>query len=267
MIPRNINSAQYGIMTKSTLYIIGTGPGDPDLLTRKAYKTLQDCSILVAPKASKNGMSTALSIVNQAVDLSGKEIVEVHFPMKKIHLDRDIKSDVLIAWEDTARKVLELLDTRGDVVFPTLGDPGIYSTGYYLYDTICSIRPEVNVKFIAGIPAMSSCSAAISTPVCLGDDKLAVIPATFSESKIRQTLIDFDAIILMKVHKVMDRICTILQETGLTHRAVYVEKAGMADERIIRDLTVAPANPHYFSTIIIRKREVRPASAFMETRN
>lgn len=254
-------------MTKPTLYIIGTGPGDPDLLTRKAYKILQGCKILVAPKASKNGMSTALSIVNQAVDLSDKEVIEVHFPMKKIHLDRDINSDVLTAWEDTASKVLELMDTKGDVVFPTLGDPGIYSTGYYLYDTVCSLRPDVKVKFIAGIPAMSSCSAAIATPVCLGDDQLAVIPATFSESKIRQTLLDFDAIILMKVHKVMDRICKLLQETGLTHRAVYVEKAGMADERIIRDLTVAPENPHYFSTIIIRKREVRPASVFTETRN
>jgi precorrin-2/cobalt-factor-2 C20-methyltransferase len=254
-------------MTTPTLYIIGTGPGDPDLLTRKAYKTLQDCQILVAPKSSKNSMSTALSIVNQAVDLSGKEVVEVHFPMKKIHLDRDINNEVLSAWVDTSQKILELLDTKGDVAFPTLGDPGIYSTGYYLYDTICSLRPEVNVKFIAGIPAMSSCSAVTATPVCLGDDQLAVIPATFSESKIRQTLLDFDAIILMKVHKTMDRICKILQETGLTHRAVYVEKAGMKDERIIRDLTVSPDNPHYFSTIIIRKREVRPASAFIDTRN
>jgi precorrin-2/cobalt-factor-2 C20-methyltransferase len=80
-------------------------------------------------------------------------------------------------------------------------------------------------------------------------------------------LLEFDAIILMKVHKVMDRICRILHETELTHRAIYVEKAGMKDERIIRDLTVAPDNPHYFSTIIIRKREIRPASVFIETRN
>ena len=245
---------------KSTLYIIGTGPGDPDLLTLKAYKTLQKCKVLVAPRAVRKGMSTALSIVSQAVDISEKEIHEVDFAMKKVHLNQDVHEDVLSAWQETARKVLQLLDTKGDVAFPTLGDPGIYSTGYYLYDTLLNMRPDVNVEFISGIPAMSSCSANTLTPVCLGDDKLAVIPATFSEEKIRQTLLDFDAIILMKVHRVMDRICDILRETGLTASAVYVEKAGMADERIIRDLSTVPDKPHYFSTILVRKKGIGPVT-------
>lgn len=254
-------------MTKPTLYIIGTGPGDPDLLTMKAVKTIERCDILVAPKASRKGMSTALSIVDKAVDITSKEIFEVHFPMKKIHMDRDVDIEVLTAWEATAEKVLELLDTKGDIAFPTLGDPGIYSTGYYLYDTLINLRPDVQVKFIPGIPAMSACSAATSTPVCLGDDKLAVIPATFSDEKIRRTLQEFDAIILMKVHKVMEKISRLLNETGLTDKAVYVEKSGMADQRIISDLSNPPDNPHYFSTIIIRKKELRPSTTIIETRN
>lgn len=246
---------------KSTLYIIGTGPGDPDLLTLKAYNTLKDCPNIVAPKASKNGCSTALAIVEKSVDMKDKQVYQVHFPMKKVHLDRVVDSAVQTAWEETARQVLSLLEKKGDVAFPTLGDPAIYSTGYYLYDTLTTLNPDVKVEFVAGIPAMSSCSAVTSTPVCLGDDMLAVIPATFSEDKIRQTLLDFDAIVLMKVHKVMERICSILKETGLIAHATYVEKAGMEDERIIHDLSRVPENPHYFSTIIVRKKGNGPSPA------
>lgn len=247
---------------ESTLFIVGTGPGDPDLLTLKAFNILSNCSVVVAPKGSKGGSSTALSIIEQVVDTSQKDVHETYFPMKKVRLDKDPHPEILSAWTDAAKKILSLLDEGQDVAFPTLGDPAIYSTGYYLYDTLLSLRPKVNVEFISGISAMSSCSASTSTPVCLGDDMLAVVPATFCEEKIRKALAEFDAIVLMKVHKVMDRICKLLSEAGLTENAIYVEKAGMHDQRIISDLTAIPENPHYFSTIIVRKRGTGPMAAF-----
>lgn len=243
---------------QSTLFIVGTGPGDPDLLTLKAFNTLRHCPVVVAPKGSKGGNSTALSIIEQAVDLSEKAVNEVYFPMKKVKLGEKPDPEVEMAWNAAAQKVLTFLDSGTDVAFPTLGDPAIYSTGYYLYDTLLGLRPEIRVKFISGISAMSSCSASTLTPVCLGDDMLAVLPATFCEEKIRKALEDFDAVVLMKVHRVMDRICRILSETGLLEHAIYVEKAGMHDQRIITDLSVVPDNPHYFSTIIVRKRGLGP---------
>jgi len=246
------------IHMQSTLYIIGTGPGDPELLTLKALKILNRCPVIIAPKGSKTGRSTALSIIEQAVDLTGKNVHEVYFPMKKIKLGERPLPEVEAEWNATARKVLEILDTGLDVAFPTLGDPAIYSTGYYLYDTLLLMRPDIDVKFISGISAMSSCSATTSTPVCLGDDMLAVLPATFCEEKIKKALNDFDAIVLMKVHRVMDKICRLLTEAGLAENAIYVEKAGMHDERIISNLSSIPENPHYFSTIIVRKRGTGP---------
>jgi precorrin-2/cobalt-factor-2 C20-methyltransferase len=245
---------------QSTLFIVGTGPGDPDLLTMKAFKTLEHCPIVVAPKGSKNGSSTALSIIEKVVNVSTKQVHEMYFPMKKVKLDEKPHPEIEAAWTAAAQKVIDLMDTGQDVAFPTLGDPAIYSTGYYLYDTILSLRPEIKVQFVSGISAMSSCSASTLTPVCLGDDMLAVVPATFCEEKIRRALTDFDAIVLMKVHRVMDRICRLLEEAGLTKNATYVERAGMPGERIIRDLSKIPENPHYFSTIIVRKRGNGPTA-------
>ncbi|MBU0945662.1 MAG: precorrin-2 C(20)-methyltransferase [Proteobacteria bacterium] len=238
----------------ATLHIIGVGPGDPDLLTRKALRTLEECPVIATPKGSQDGSSTALSIVKQALPLNGKEIIELYFPMKKIHLDSAPAEEVQEAWEKAALQILRFMAEGKDVVFPTLGDPAIYSTGYYLYETILSLQPETRVKFIPGISAMSSCSAATSIPICLGDDKLAVIPATFSGEQLRQTLESFDTIVLMKVHRVLDRIIALLSELNLLEKAVLVEKAGMKEENIRTDLSSITEQVHYFSTIIVRKR-------------
>ena len=67
-----------------TLHIIGTGPGDPQLLTIKAMNILNKCEAIVAPKGSQDGHSTALAIVSQIVPVDEKEVYELYFPMKKI---------------------------------------------------------------------------------------------------------------------------------------------------------------------------------------
>jgi precorrin-2/cobalt-factor-2 C20-methyltransferase len=239
---------------KPTLYIVGTGPGDPELLTLKAVNALRTCSVLVTPKGTPNGNSTALSIVKQVVDTNDKEIVELYFPMKKIHIGDNPDPEIKDAWLNAARTILFYLDQGKDVAFPTLGDPAVYSTGFYLYENIMQINPEAKVVFISGITAMSSCSSATAIPVCLGDEMLAVIPATFKDQRLQQTLELFDTIVLMKVHKVMPHLCQLLKDLGLLDKSVLVERAGMADQRVITDLTSLSDPPHYFSTVIVRKK-------------
>jgi precorrin-2/cobalt-factor-2 C20-methyltransferase len=248
----------------ATLYIIGVGPGDPDLLTVKALTLLRQCPIIATPTASLKGHSTALAIVRQALsakEMQEKEIVELHFPMQKIHRDQEPEAEVLQAWQEAAQKIVAKLRQGKSVAFPTLGDPAIYSTGYYLYMTITEIYPQAGVRFVPGISAMSSCSANTSAPLCLGDDMLAVIPATFSDKRLRQVLESFDTIVLMKVHKVMDTLIPLLHDLHLIENAILVERVGMTDERVMSDLTVFLGKErqvqqvHYFSTIIVKKRD------------
>ncbi|MBR3630924.1 MAG: precorrin-2 C(20)-methyltransferase, partial [Oscillospiraceae bacterium] len=67
---------------KHTLYGVSTGPGDPELLTLRAVRILGQCSTIAAPQ--KPGTeSLALRIAKQAADLSGKQILPLHFPMTK----------------------------------------------------------------------------------------------------------------------------------------------------------------------------------------
>lgn len=242
---------------QATLYIIGVGPGDPDLLTIKALNILRRCPVVATPKALANGQSTALAIIQQALpghEMADKEIIELCFPMKKINLGQEPDQEVLQAWQDAAGQIFARLSQGKDVAFPTLGDPAIYSTGYYLYATMMEMHPEIRVQFVPGISAMSSCSATTRTPICLGDDMLAVVPATFSDSRLRQILENFDTIVLMKVHRVIDHLIGLLTDLNLLDKAMLVERVGMADERVLADLSALNGQVHYFSTIIVRKK-------------
>lgn len=239
---------------KGNFYVVGVGPGDPELMTLRAVRLLKECPVWFAPKAHNKGESTALSIAEGVVDRKGKEILEHRFPMKKIRMGEKPDPEVEMAWRTAADAIVEKLRAGKDVIFPTLGDPSIYSTGFYVYHTLLGIAPDLQVKIISGVSSIGSAAAAAFKPLCLGDDRMAVVPATFENGKLRELLINFDTVVMMKVYRVMKRIVPLLEELDLLDQAVLVERCSQNDERIVKDLKSAMAvEPHYFSTIIVRK--------------
>ncbi|MCI5224144.1 MAG: precorrin-2 C(20)-methyltransferase, partial [Candidatus Electrothrix sp. AR4] len=242
---------------KGCLYLVGIGPGDPELMTCKAVKVLENTKIWVAPKAQKNGASSALRIASAMVNMKGKEVLEVRFPMKKIRLEQEHDPEVVQGWREAAEAVLAHLDQGRDVAFPTLGDPGLYSTSFYLLNTLQELRRKLPVSVIPGITAMAACSAQIHTPLGLGDDVLSVIPAAFDDDRLRDTLLTADAVVLMKIFRRLPRIIELLDELGLTDKAVLLERCGMPDQRIYTDIReAADKNLHYFSTLLVRKKQI-----------
>ncbi len=223
-------------------------------MTIKAVQVLSEADVLVVPKAKENGHSTALNIVKSHVDLGGKEIVEVCFPMHKVYNGGENNKELTEAWNKAADIIRQKLQT-GKVAFPTLGDPALYSTGFYVHATLLEHDPDMDIELVPGITAMSNCSAVTATPLCLGGELLSVIPATFTDDRLEKVLEGFDTIVLMKVHRVMDRMVELLDRLNLLSRAVLVEKCGQPDQRIFTDLRQAAAEDiHYFSTIIVRKK-------------
>lgn len=239
---------------KGRFYVIGVGPGDPELMTLKAIRLLERCPVWLAPKARKEGKSTALTIVERIVPVRGKEILTQYFPMKKVWMGKTPAADVEAAWREAAGAVLKALAAGRDVAFPTLGDPAIYSTGFYVCDTLFRLDPQVRVEIIAGVSAIGASAAAAGKPLCQGDDRMVVIPATFENGKLAEVLENFDTVVLMKVHRVMDRIVPLLGELNLLDRAVLVERTSQEGQRIRRNLLeIVNEEHHYFSTIIVRK--------------
>ncbi len=240
---------------KGTFYVVGVGPGDPELLTLKAARILDKSKVWLTPAASKNGSSTALSIASGAVTSNGKKIMPHHFPMKKVYMDQAPDPEVKKAWEDAAALINQELADGHDVALPTLGDPAIYSTGFYVCETLLNLNPDTRVEVIPGISAIGASSAAARIPLCLGDEQVVVIPAVFANDRLKEILHDFDSIVLMKVNRAMDRLVPLLEELDLLDQTVLVERTSMTDQRVRRDLKKAMTEDlHYFSTMIVRKK-------------
>lgn len=231
-------------MNKATLYAVGIGPGDPELITLKAVRLIKDNDLLLVPKGKEDGESLALSIVRGAVELEGKEIREIHFPMKK-----GSQREALLP---EAKKLSGELDAGRSAVFVTLGDPVLYSTFFHLMDSLESINKNVRVELVPGVTSVTAAGAAAGQALALSSDKVAILPATYKEG-IKRALDDFDTVVLMKTHRVMDDVRAMLSEMGLLRSAWYVARVGLSDE-IVKPLSeLKESELNYFSIVIVRK--------------
>lgn len=239
---------------QGTFYVVGVGPGDPQLMTLKAAEILKKCDVWFVPSAFDNGGSMALKIASGVVSRSGKTILSHRFPMKQVHRGQTPDPEVKSAWQEAAKTIMACLEGGRDVVFPTLGDPAIYSTGFYVCETLQEYGSPFKVTIIPGVSAVGASSASAAVPLCLGDERLVVIPATFENERIRELLMLCDVAVFMKVHKVMARLVGLLEEMGLADQAVLVERCSLEDEKIWVNVREAVGQEiHYFSTMVVRK--------------
>ena len=239
---------------QGTFYVVGVGPGDPQLLTLKAAKILEDCAVWFVPSAFEKGGSMALKIASGAVSREGKTILSHHFPMKQIYRGEAPDPEVKSAWQQAAKTIMASLADGQDVVFPTLGDPAIYSTGFYVCETLQEYGSPFKVEIVPGVSAIGASSATAALPLCLGDERLVVIPATFENARIRELLELSDVVVFMKVYKVMERLVGLLEELDLVKNAVLVERCSLDDQKIWTDVREAVGQDiHYFSTMVVRK--------------
>lgn len=239
------------------LYVIGVGPGDPELLTLKAVRILKNVPCICVPKGREEGSSLALSIVEKALNVKEKEIIEVYFPMHKTK-DRgnragDAPGELDVKWKKAAETVYERLDKGVDTAFITIGDPAIYSTFFYLYDSLIRLDPKLNIEIVPGVSSINAAASRARISLGLGDEKIAILPATYTDD-LEEVLERFDTVVLMKVYRVFDKLLNTLEKMKLTGSAVYVSKAGMEGEKVITNIRdVKDADLNYFSMVIIRK--------------
>ncbi len=239
---------------KGTFYVIGAGTGDPKLLTIKGAELLKKCPVWFIPSAKKNsGKSTAFDIASAIVPAEGKKIINHYFPMKKVHRGKGAGKEVQEAWQAGAREVLEHLERGEDVAMPTLGDPAIYSTALYICETLAAFGTPFPLEIIPGVSSISAAAAEAKLPLCLGDERLAVIPATFANHTIKELLAQTEAAVFMKVGGVLERVIPLLEEIGAIENAVLVECATLPEQRVWYDIRQAQKEElHYFSTLVVR---------------
>lgn len=214
---------------KGTLFGIGIGPGDPELITVKGASLLSTCTHVVVPKASEASESVALRIIRPHLNPAA-QVHELVFPMV-------VKQDELMAkWHESARYVHALLAKGELVCFPTLGDAFLYSTYIYLVQALLAMDPETRITTVPGVTAFSAVAAMTRFPVGVGKHPVTIIPSADDFATLEAALQTNGTVVIMKVGKRLDAILDKLEEKKLLEMSVFAAHVGMADEHIETDL-------------------------------
>lgn len=242
---------------KGRLIGVGTGPGDPELLTLKAARALAEADV-VTHFAKRGGNGNARAIVEGRLKPGVVEL-PLHYPVTtEIAKDHDdYKAKILAFYEQSAAAVAAHLDAGRTVAVLSEGDPLFYGSYMHLHVRLAHLYPT---EVIPGVTAMSGCWSATNQPIVQGDDVLTVLPGTMKEAELTRRLADTDAAVIMKVGRNLPKIRRALQATGKIGRAVYVERGTMANGASMRLAEKTDDLAPYFSIVLVPGWQGRPGS-------
>ncbi len=241
-------------MKTGTLFGIGVGPGDSDLITVKGAKILSECRYVFVPKSREDAESVAMNIAAKHVNPQAK-IHQILFPMTT---DR---SELQARWAESARAVAEVLETGADACFLTLGDTFLYSTYIYMLQALRDRIPQLNVVTIPGITAFSAAAALAEFPIGKAKEPVTIVPTADDLDSVKNALSAGGTVILMKIGNRLDRILDILEEKGMLEQGVFVSHAGMGNQRVetnLRKLRGEGPEKGYLSILLVRAKSQEP---------
>jgi precorrin-2/cobalt-factor-2 C20-methyltransferase len=234
-------------ITKGTLIGASLGPGDPTLITRKAWNALHSNAVWTYPIRKKGSDSYALGIATRAGLALPDDALALIFPMTHD------KEKLARYWLEAAAIVLDLLNGGRDVVFLVEGDASTYSTFGHLARTVRGLDENANIETIPGVPAYNAASATMKQPLADVVDTVAIIPAAYGVDFVESLLNDFDTLVLMKVKPLLDDIIDLLERRGLLEHSCFIEKSGALEERIITDITqLRGQKVNYLSLMLVK---------------
>lgn len=234
---------------KGTLYCIGVGPGDPELLTIKAVKRMQNCPVLAVPQGH-TGVTTAKDILlraiekGAAVDLTDKMILTIEFPMTR---DAALLDKAHAAGAATIEAQLQ---QGRDVALIALGCPTVYASSMYVHRRVYD--DGYATEIIPGVPSFCAAAAKLQQPLCEQDEPLTIIPGG---RKDRKTLLSVPGSkIIMKPSGSFASIKEELQETHQLADTSMVERCGLPGERIHWSLDDVEQTA-YFSVLLVKGKQ------------
>ena len=212
------------------LYGIGVGPGDPELLTLKAYRILKEADIIFCPEKEAGAGSFAFDIIKDLLKDTKARIVNLVYPMH-YHGGK-----LRRMWEDNAGRIAGMLKEDRTGAFITLGDPAVYST--FMYTLPYIERAGVEVEVVPGITSFCAVADSMKMPLVAWDEDLVVAP-----------------VVLMKPSSDQEALIQAIHENHLEDHFVLITKSGAGEERLVTDFEeLKQYDIPYLSTIIIKRQ-------------
>ncbi len=224
-----------------TLYGVGVGPGDPELMTVKAWRLISTTDV-IAYLCANGKDSTARNIAKPFI-AEGTIEIAVDMPMR---VEREPGEE---AYDKGAAAIAASLDSGKNVVMLCEGDPFFYGSFMYIFERLA---PKYKTIIVPGVTSITAAAAAIGQPLVGRNDMLKVLPATLPEDKLHFELATSQAVAIIKVGRHFGKVKLLLAELGLLSKAMAVENATHHDQLIRPVETIEGDTLPYFTTIIVR---------------
>lgn len=240
---------------KGKLTGVGTGPGDPELLTLKAARTISEADV-IAFFCKKGSTGNGRAIVEAHIRPGTLELPLVYPVTIETNKDEaDYRGPIAEFFDRSAEQIAAYLDAGKNVAVLSEGDPLFYGSYMHLHVRLAS---RYQAEVVAGVTAMSGCWSMTGLPLVQGDDILSVLPGTLPEEKLAERLANTDGAVIMKVGRNLPKIRRALASVGKLSGALYVERGtmanGAAQKLVERDESPAP----YFSIVLVPGWKTRP---------
>lgn len=236
-----------------TFYGVGVGPGDPELITLKAARLIQQCDVICYlcndDDSQHPGQSQSKTIAQSIIDERANKAIEIAIPMP---YSRD-RTAANKAYDQGANEISQALNTGQSVVFLCEGDPLFFGSYAYLQERLCETFTCLSIP---GISSPNAASAVAGIPLTMQKENYAVLSGRLSDEKILNHLNEFDSLVLMKVGQSRPRLLSLLKESGRLDDTVYVEYATREQQKIVYDVSTLndKAGP-YFSLFIVTRQQ------------
>ncbi|GLE56871.1 MULTISPECIES: precorrin-2 C(20)-methyltransferase [Mycobacteroides] len=235
-------------MSRGTLWGVGLGPGDPELVTVKAARVIGEADV-VAFHSARHGRSIARSIA-QPYLRPGQIEEHLVYPVTTETTDHPggYRGAIDDFYEESANRIAAHLDSGRNVALLAEGDPLFYSSYMHMHRRLTD---RFDAVIIPGVTSVSAASAATGTPLVEGDEILTVIPGTLPADEIARRLSDSDAAVIMKLGRSYGAVRQALDTAGVLDRAYYVERASTTQQRVLSAADVDPSSVPYFSLVLV----------------
>lgn len=231
-----------------TLYAVGVGPGDPELLTVKGQRLIASADVIFAPSGRAGESSLALDIASPYIDRERQDVVLLRFP---ITLSVPLLEET---WQAHAGTVAGRLEGGESGVLLVEGDPSLYGSFNHLRAALREHHPGLPIEVVPGVSSVMAAAAAADIPLAVRGERVAVLPVVHSAGELSDVLTTFETVVLLKVSAGINIVLDGLESAGRAHEAMWIRRAGMPEQEIERDVRrLRGTRPDYFSMIVVRK--------------
>ena len=237
---------------------VGVGPGDPDLLTVRATKVIGAADV-IAYHCARHGNSIARAAAAPYVPAGVlEEILTYPVTTEGTSHPGGYAGALADFYAEATERLAAHLERGRDVVVLCEGDPAFYGSYQHLHTRLSG---RFSATVVPGISSVSAAAAAVGVPLVQHDETLTVLPGTLADDELRARLARADAVAVLKLGRTFDRVRAALADTGLLHRARYVERAGTSAQRVEALADVDPASVPYMSLALVPGRGQRSGQA------